>query len=271
MMKLPLFVLLCAVSFTTMAQTADPDKAIPDEGAPDQGPPRWSLGLAAVVLDSPYAGEGTRVVPFPLISYHGEKFYFRGMAAGWEFVKNDSFELSAFAKFQLGGFKVKDLGRSELAANGIDYRLLEDRDSGVGLGLSAKWMGAAGELEAEVLADVADKSGGQEMSLQYGYPFQVGKGRLNPNVGVTWLSEDMANYLYGTLDEEVARGVVDYKPGSVVIPNVGVSYFRPIGEKWSLLGFAKYDLLPDDISNSPLVEPDTDGTYTVFIGFSRGF
>lgn len=271
MKKLPLFVLLCAMPYAAMAQTADPDKAIPDKGAPEQGPPRWSLGLAAVVNDSPYAGEGTRVLPFPLIGFRGEKFYFRGLSAGWSFVKNDSFELSAVAKFQPGGFKVKDLGRSELAANGIDYRLLEDRDNGLDLGLSAKWTGAAGELEAEILADAVDESGGQEMSLQYGYPFAIGKGRLTPNVGVTWLSRDMANYFYGTLDEEVARGVVDYKPGSVVIPQVGASYFRPIGKKWSLLGFVKYDLLPDEISDSPLIDPDTDGSASVFIGFSRGF
>jgi len=271
MKKLPLFVLLCATPFATMAQTTDPDKAIPEEDTPQHGPPRWSLGIGAVVNDSPYAGEGTRVLPFPLIGFQGEKFYFRGLSAGWNFVKNDSFELSAFAKFQPGGFKVKDLGRSELAANGIDSRLLEDRDNGLGVGIGAKWMGAAGELEVEVLADAIDTSGGQEISLQYGYPFAIGKGRLTPSVGATWLSEDMANYFYGTLDEEVARGVVDYKPGSVVIPQVGASYFRPIGKKWTLLGFVKYDLLPDEISDSPLIERDTDGAASVFIGFSRGF
>jgi len=271
MKKLLLTALLSALPFTALAQVADPDAAIAEEEGPHQGPPRWTLGLAAVVIDSPYVGEGTRVIPFPLFGFQGEKFYFRGMSAGWDFVKSDSFEMSAFAKFRLDGFKVKDLGRSELAANGIDYRLLEDRDQGVDLGLSAKWMGGAGELEAEVLADVADASGGQEVSLQYSYPFEVGKGRLSPNVGAKWLSKDSANYFYGTLDEEVARGVVDYKPGSVVIPGVGVSYFRPMGEKWSLLGFAKYELLPDEITRSPLIERDTDDTFTVFVGFSRGF
>lgn len=118
---------------------------------------------------------------------------------------------------------------------------------------------------------MSDASGGQEMSLQYSYPFEVGNGRLSPSVGAKWLSKDSANYFYGTLDEEVARGVVDYRPGSVVIPGVGVSYFRPLGEKWTLLGFAKYDLLPDDITDSPFIERDTDSTFTVFLGFSRGF
>lgn len=271
MKKLLLSALLSALPFTAMAQAADPDEGIPEEEGPHQGPPRWTLGIAAVVNDSPYAGEGTRIIPIPLIGFQGEHFFVRGLSFGWQFVENDSFELAAVAKGELDGFKVKDLGRSELAAHGIDYRLLEDRDSGLDLGLSAKWKGGFGELEMEILADATDTSGGQEVSLQYSYGFEVGKGQLGPNVSAKWLSEDTANYYYGTLDTEVARGVVDYKPGSVIIPSVGVSYFRPIGGKWSLMGFAKYDLLPDEITESPLIEADTDGSFSVFVGFSRGF
>jgi len=50
-------------------------------------------------------------------------------------------------------------------------------------------------------------------------------------VGVTWQSDDLANYYYGTLKEEVARGVVNYTPDAVTVPHIGFSYFRPIGEK----------------------------------------
>ena len=258
--------LLCGLSFPAFAQ-AEGD----GEGAPPEGPPRWGLGLAAVVSDSPYAGEGTRVTPVPLVSYYGDHFYFRGITAGWMFVHNDSFELSALAKFRFDGFDVDDLGREELARNGVDYRLLEDRDKGLDLGLGMVWSGGAGQLELELLADATDTSGGQEVSLQYGYPLDLGKATLTPTVGVNWLSKDMANYYYGTLDTEVARGVVDYKPGSVTIPSVGFNYFRPLGEKWSLMGSVKYNLLPDEISDSPLVERDTDGNASMFIGLSRSF
>ncbi len=258
-------VLACGLSFTAVAQEG------PSGGPGDDGPPRWGLGLAAVVADSPYAGEGTRVLPIPLVNYHGERFYFEGLGAGWAFIKNDSFELAAVVKGRMDGFDVKDLGRSELANNGVDYHLLEDRDMGLDFGAKIKWSGRGGELEAELLTDATDTSGGQDFSLQYGYGFDVGMGRLTPNVGVTWQSKDMANYYYGTLKEEVARGVVDYKPGAVTIPHVGVSYFRPLGENWMLMGFAQYKVLPNKITDSPLIERNTNGSATVFIGFSRGF
>ncbi|MBT2748746.1 MULTISPECIES: MipA/OmpV family protein [unclassified Lysobacter] len=257
--------LLLGLSLDASAQAGAP------EDAWDRQPPRWGVGLAAVVSDSPYAGEGTRVMPVPMLSYQGERFYFRGISAGWRLWNNDALELSAVGKFRFDGFEVDDLGKRELARNGIDYRSLKDRDKSFDLGLAMKWSGHAGELEAQVLADATDTSGGQEVSLKYGYPIQLGKGMLTPDIGITWISKDMANYYYGTLDEEVARGVVDYKPGSVTIAHVGIGYFQPVGEKWSLMGFVKYSRLPGAIKNSPLIEPDTDGSVSMMVGISRGF
>ncbi|WP_175574330.1 MipA/OmpV family protein [Teredinibacter haidensis] len=235
------------------------------------GPPRLSVGIAAILSDSPYAGEGARVIPIPLITYQGENFYFRGVTAGWNVVRNESFELSAITKFRFDGFSVNDLGREELASNGIDYRLLEDRDLALDAGVGMKWKGEAGEIELELLADVTDTSGGQEASVQYGYPVRLGNGMMTLNLGATWISEDNANYYYGTLDEEVARGVINYRPDAATIAHVGFSYFRPLGNKWSLMALVKYSMLPDEISNSPFIEPDTDSTVSALIGISRGF
>jgi outer membrane scaffolding protein for murein synthesis (MipA/OmpV family) len=77
-------------------------------------------------------------------------------------------------------------------------------------------------------------------AIQYGYPFELGMATVTPNVGATWMSEDMASDYYGTLEEEVARGVVDYKLDALAIPHIGVSFFRPLGEKWFVMGNVKY-------------------------------
>jgi outer membrane protein len=266
MMKFLWPIVLSGMACNAFAQAGAPDSA------PHQGPPtRWGVGVAAVVSDSPYAGEGTRVIPIPLVTYEGERFFFRGTTAGWRLARDDAFEFSALAKLRMDGFDVEDLGRQELAVNGVDDRLLEDRDFGVDLGFGIKWTGAAGELDVELLADASDTSGGQEVSIQYGRPLALGGGRLTPNVGVAWLSEDLANYYYGTLDDEIARGVVDYRPDATIVPHVGFSYVRPIGERWAMLAFARYSRLPDEIRNSPLIEAGTDATTSVFVGFARGF
>ena len=105
-----LFSLLTGSSAAVMAQTAPPS----EDGSPPEGPRSpWGLGLGAVVSDSPYAGEGMRVVPVPLISYEGEKFFFQGIRAGWQFVRNDAFELAAIAQFRFDGFKIEAVCRKE--------------------------------------------------------------------------------------------------------------------------------------------------------------
>lgn len=146
----------------------------------------WGLGVAAVVSDSPYAGEGTRVIPVPLLSYEGERFYLRGITAGWRLVDTDGFELAALAKARLDGFDVDDLDRAALARNGVDAALLEDRDKGLDLGVGMECSGTAGELQLELLADASGRSDGQEVSLQYDYPIRAGRALLTPLVGATW-------------------------------------------------------------------------------------
>lgn len=263
MKKLLWPLLLLGLSSNAFAQS--------DDDTDDATSSTWGLGLAVAATDSPYVGEGTRIVPYPLISYEGKHFYFRGITAGWNVLEAGGFALSVIAEPRLDGFDVSDLSRSGLARDGIDYHLLEDRDNGASAGLRGLWGGSAGQLEMKLMADVTDKSGGQEAFVQYGYPIQLWKGILTPIVGAKWMSKDTANYYFGTLDKEVARGVVDYKPGAATIPRVGLSYYRPIGKKWSFIGNADYMVLPDRIKSSPLVDPSTDGTLTIFVGFSRGF
>jgi outer membrane protein len=268
MKKVIVFALLAAASTGAMAQATPPSGDSPTEDGP---PLRWGLGVGAIVQNARYAGEGTRVQPVPLISYEGDHFFFRGITAGWQFVGAETFGLAAIVQARFDGFEIKELGRRELAMNGLDSRLLEDRDDSLDAGISASWSGSAGELELELLADVTGKSKGQEFSLQYGYPLDFGRTLITPNIGVTYLSKDMANYYYGTLDSEVARGVIDYKPDAVTIPHVGVNVMHSFGNNWTFLALLEYSALPNKITDSPLLERDTKGTAEIVIGVQRAF
>ena len=262
-----LSILLAAAAVPAHAQVA------PEADADADAPPaaRRALGVGVAVSDSPYAGEGNRVTPFPLLVYEGERFFFRGITAGWRLVEGERFGLAAIAQLRLDGFEVADLGRVELARNGLDPLLLEDRDDGLDAGLSARWSGNAGELELELLADASGASGGQEASLRYGHPWQLGSTQVTPHAGVRWMSAGMADYYYGTLDEEVARGAPRYRPGAVVIPHAGVTVARGLGRQWSAFATLDYQRLPGAIQDSPWLEPDRTGSVSLLLGLSRGF
>lgn len=243
--------------FAATAQDADDD--------------RWMLGLGASVRQSPYAGEGTRVRPFPLLRYEGERVFWRGLTGGVHLYDGDVLRVDALAGVRFDGFDIEDLGATELRANGVDPLLLEDRDDGIDAGLRATWRSRAGSLRLEALADVSGTSKGQEVSLEYGYRFDLGRLTLQPNVGARWMSSDLANYYYGVLDEEIARGVTPYRTGSALVPKVGMDVAWPLVGKWALFGALEYEFLPSAITDSPLMEPDTDGTPRALIGISRSF
>src|SRR5690606_9539111 len=128
MIRLLSSLLLSGLACVASAQDA-PDR--------DDRPARlaWGIGIAAAVSDSPYAGEGARVIPVPLLSYEGERFYFRGVTAGWRLVDTEGFELSVLGQVRFDGFDVEDLGRAQLARNGVDAGVLEDRDRCLDLGV----------------------------------------------------------------------------------------------------------------------------------------
>jgi len=238
--------------------------------AEEDSMPRWGLGAGAIASASPYAGRGTRYTPIPLITYDSERFFFRGITAGVHLYDNDLLSIDFLAEGNFGGIDADDFGRRDLALNGIDRDLLEDRDDSVDVGFEAQLQGRFGEFSLKVVADALDASGGYEASAEYGYPLEFGERlTVTPTIGVSWLSADTADYYYGTLDEEVARGVVSYRPGSATIPKIGLDLEYNFADKWLLLGNVTYTLLPSKVGDSPLLE--SDSATGVMIGVLRAF
>lgn len=232
----------------------------------------WGLGLGVAARSTLYAGESKRVQPFPYIRYEGERFFVEGPKVGYKIVDRDMFTLSGFVAVRGDGVDVDDMGANELARNGIDRNLLEDRKYAADAGVSASFRtGAAGEFELDVRGDITSTSDGYQASLDYRYPFQIGPVTLIPGVGATAMSKDLANYYYGTLPKEVARGVVDYKPGQVTVPHFSIFTVVPFSSKWIGMGGVNVDVLPDEVADSPLIEKDADAVGTFFFAVIRQF
>ncbi|WP_101926713.1 MULTISPECIES: MipA/OmpV family protein [Luteimonas] len=254
----------------TLALLACPALAFAQAAAPPSDV--WSVGVAAVAIDSPYAGEGTRVRPVPLLRYEGERLFFEGASGGVHLVESGGFSLDALLSARLDGFDIDDLGRAELLANGVDADLLRDRDDGLDAGLRASFGADWGAVSLEGLHDISGASEGYEIALDYRYTWQFQGAALTASAGASWLSADLAGYYFGTLDEEVARGVVAYAPGSTVLPRTGLTLSRPIGAtRWVLLGAVEYQFLSSELRDSPLLDPDRNGAARVVLGLSRRF
>lgn len=229
-----------------------------------------SLGVGVSMTQSPYAGAGSSMSLLPLVNYEGQRFFVRGLTGGVHLYEQEGFALDVIVSGRFDGIDADDFGRDELADNGINRDWLEDRDDGFDLGLQAMWQGTAGQLRATAKGDVSGASDGYELSLEYGYPLQVAGATVVPSLAVSYLSDKLGDYYYGTLDAEEERGVVRYRPGSAVVPSLAVGISKPLTERWMLNAEASYQLLPDSITDSPLTEGDS-GQLGVRIGLSWSF
>lgn len=236
-----------------------------------QNDDRWTIGAGVAIRDNGYAGEGARTRPFPWVQYEGSRVFWRGLGGGVHVVDGERFGVDLLVSGRFDGVDIEDLGRTELARNGVDADLLDDRDDGVDAGVAVSWRSAIGELKLSALADVTDTSGGYELAADYAHAFQWGATTWVPSVGVRWQSADLVDYYYGTLDKEVARGVLRYRPGSALLPQVGLAAQRRLGEHWKLTGALSYRFLPNELTDSPLMDQDSKGSVGLRIGIGRSF
>lgn len=268
MMPRPSFAFLL---FSAPLYAADSNAAGTDTGTRSSAESTWRVGLAAIASDSPYAGEDSRVIPVPAVAYQGERFFVRGVSLGYTLIESKSLALDVIGQYRFAPFHTEDLGRAELAANGIDIDLLDDRKGGLDLGVALTMRLPAGEFTVNLLADATNTSSGESAMFQYRYPIRFGGSSVSPAIGVTWLSDDLANYEYGTLASEVARGALSYRPGAVTMPAISVSFVHPLSAQWAISGWARVTKLPGAITDSPLVESGVDTESSLMLTLARAF
>ena len=231
---------------------------------------RWGLGAATVMSVNPYAGRGMRLIPFPAVTYESDSFYFFGIRGGAHLIDTEGFSLDAFAAARLDGIDAEDFGRSELAENGVDRDDLSNRKDGVDLGLSASITRAYGRFTLEASGDVTGASEGMEVEIGYAYPLQIDRRlMITPSVNLSWMSSNLTNYYYGTMDKEVARGAPLYRPGDSFVPQVGAELRYGFADRWAFLGMASYSRFTGDLADSPLLE--SGNAYSLILAVQRTF
>lgn len=235
-----------------------------------QQPARWGIGAATVMSVNPYAGRGARIIPFPAITYESDSFYFFGIRGGAHLYDDQGFSLDAFAAARLDGIDADEFGRSELAKNGIDRDDLSNRKDGVDLGLSASLTRPYGRFTLEASGDVSGASEGMEVEIGYAYPFRFApRLMVTPSINLSWMSSKLTNYYYGTMDKEVERGVVLYRPGDSFVPQVGIELRYGFAQRWAFLGMASYSRFTADLADSPLLE--SGNAYSLILAVQRTF
>jgi outer membrane scaffolding protein for murein synthesis (MipA/OmpV family) len=224
---------------------------------------RWSVGAIGFVSPSPFAGEDTELQAFPFVSYQGDRFYLRGLEAGYHVVKpargpglHPSFSVLASARSQPGTSRDKFNGE---------------------LGLRAGLSGTFGSISLTALQDVTGVHDGQELELSYSYRFAGDGGwALMPSVGISWQSEGLAQHMWGVTAEEQADMIADGDdvilpvydvPGSAFTYNAGLMATYDFNDRWGAMLMANARYLDSDIRDNPGIDRDVDLSFGLGISY----
>ncbi|WOE32423.1 MULTISPECIES: MipA/OmpV family protein [unclassified Acinetobacter] len=246
MLKQLMFISLSCIAFNIQANEKKGSINKPDG---------LSIGIGAVGQSGLYLGEKTEVTPIPVIAYEGEHFFVRGLYAGMQFYRDENITVNGIVSANMMHLDVDKLSDSKLKEKNIDKSQLEDRDRSVDLGMETLMKLPYGVLSMQALQDIGAASKGTEIKVNYQYFWRLHpQFTLIPNVGFDWLSNKRANYYYGILDEEVARGITAYQPNQLIIPHLSLGARYRINPRFDITGVAVYKFLPNKIEDGPLVD-----------------
>lgn len=221
---------------------------------------RWSLGAAVISSPEPYVGADNDTIVVPALSLSYKRFFFRGIAAGYELVERDGFTAAAIARARFAGY---DAGDSPFLAG------MEDRRKSADLGLEldwkpSRWIG----LQLTPVADILGRSGGQEVTFDVYVPLRFGPARIEPRVGAIWQSSDFVDYYYGVRPEEARPDRPAFRGESTVNLGAGVVLFTPVARRLVLQSFVQIERLGDEIEESPIVDRKTAVTGFAALSYS---
>ncbi|WP_193163767.1 MipA/OmpV family protein [Microbulbifer hainanensis] len=210
---------------------------------------QWGVGIGVIGRSSPYVGSDTSVVQvIPAITYFGDRLQWVGPSLRYGILGSDKLRLALTANYRLGAYEEDDADILEG---------LGDRDATLLGGLGLIYEGPAGtEFELEYEHDVLNRVGGGTAAIRVSRGFQFGTLRLVPELGVNWLSSEMADYDYGVPDYAAIPGRPAYEVGSSYTIEAGVGGLLELSENWRVVLNLAVENLDSEITDSPIVGDD---------------
>ena len=224
-----------------------------------------TIGVGVGYIDQPYedfdSDEETSLIP--IILYEGKHFFARGQTIGWDFTGSDEWELAVIAEYLSYGYDDSD-------SDFLDG--MRDRDPSIGVGGHVVWKPNEFGMKLAAVTDVADESDGSQVRGEFFYVFSFGDGfTVIPSASIVWQDEDFNDFYYGVRTSEATMVRPAYEADDDINYRFGINaaYQKP-GTRWRYMGGVTYELLGDEIDDSPIVEDDSVLSAFIGIGFTFG-
>jgi len=230
----------------------------------DTGKRPITVGIGAMYKDKPYrdydSSEKTSGVP--IVLYEGEHFFARGTTIGWDFMDSDALELAIIGEIMNDGYDSDD---SDFLTG------MSDRDPSFALGGHVVWQPENLGLKLAAVTDMADNSDGTQVRGEVFYAHRTGNWMLKPYAGIVWQDEDYNDYYFGVRTREAIPAIrrTAYSADSDFNYRFGaVAVYQRKTSPWMYIGGLRYDLLGDEIDDSPIVDDDNELTALLGVAYT---
>lgn len=209
--------------------------------------PQWSVGLGVISSPRPYVGAEDQTRAIPVLGFESERFYLRGIQAGFQLAQRQRFSLDLFSRVRFAGFEAKD---------SVFLAGMEERRETIELGLAAAWKVGAFGLQAQVASDALGRGAGSQASVELAWNKGFGRGRaaLAPAIGVVWQDAKFVDQYAGVRPHEARPDRPAFEGEAALSLSGGVSGFVKVAHRTRLVGLLRVERLADEFAASPIVE-----------------
>jgi len=225
----------------------------------------YALTAEIYASQSPYSGVDNFQILYPLLRSFGSSIdsestlYLRNSYAGIRHVTENDWVFGVVGTVQTLGYGSEDSD----VFSGMDRR---DWTLQAGINIGKRFDRFAVDLFATT--DILGQHKGSEFDLLFGKPFSFGRWELAPQIGLTYQDSSFVNYYFGVRTSEFQPGLRPaYKPGSAITPSARLGYSYRINDRWFLTASAAVRFLPDEITDSPLVDRDTTTSFSLGVSY----
>ena len=207
------------------------------------------VGLGAASMPEYVGGDDTETNVLPLINVsYNDTFYFKFNRLGaWVYKSNSG--------FRVGGVVMPHAGWE--SGDGDRLTDLEDRDDSIMAGINAEYKKGMFSTEVGYVTDVSDESEGSKFYAQASYTMLANRQyTLTVNGKVEAWDEDLTSYYYSAVGPD-GLYIAD-STTNITLSLVGT---YNLTKQWKLIGLASATSLGDEISDSPIVEDDTNNMF----------
>ena len=210
---------------------------------------RLGVGLGLIAQTSPYRdATGGVYRAIPAIVYTGERLQIYGPRIQIGLAGSGDLRLAATGRYRFGAYEEDESDFLRGVGDRKDTFM-------AGLALDVELPGGV-DLSTGYAHDVLDKIGGGEGNIKIDKSFQMGVFRFSPQLGLNWLSSELANHDFGVPASKATPERPAYKLDSVINVEGGVGIFIEITRDWLVIFNTSVEFFDKDVIDSPIVSEE---------------